>query len=83
MTVESATATAHGSLSPAAPPALVDVHRLREILWPDARCRPCLRTVRRWQSQRLVPHVKIGRSVFFDPAQVRRALDASFTISPR
>jgi hypothetical protein len=29
---------------------------------------------------RLIPFLKIGKKVMFDPVQVRRALDARFTI---
>jgi hypothetical protein len=65
------------------PPGLVDAVGLAEALCPDPRSRPGLRTIRRWQKMRLVPFLKIGGRVLFDPLQVRRALDARFTISAR
>jgi hypothetical protein len=65
------------------PPGLVDAVGLGEALCPDPRSRPSLRTIRRWQKMRLVPFLKIGTRVFFDPVQVRRALDARFTVSAR
>ena len=61
-------------------PGLTDARGLAEALCPDPRSRPCLRTVRRWQEMRLIPFLKIGKKVMFDPVQVRRALDARFTI---
>jgi hypothetical protein len=67
----------------AAPTGLVDARVLTEILWPDPRSRPCVRTVRRWQELRLVPHIVVGRRIYFDPTQVRRALDSRFTVTAR
>ena len=64
-------------------PGLVDARGLTEALCPDPRSRPCIRTVRRWQEMRLIPFLKIGKKVMFDPVQVRRALDARFTVSAR
>lgn len=63
-------------------PSLVDAIGLAEALFPDPRSRPGLRTIRRWQKMRLIPFLKIGKKVMFDPVQVRRALDARFTIKP-
>jgi hypothetical protein len=65
------------------PPGLVDAVGLAEALCPDPRSRPGLRTIRRWQKMRLVPFLKIGGRVLFDPIQVRRALDARFTVRAR
>jgi len=33
-----------------------------------------VRTVRAWQKARVIPYIKIGRSVRFDPARVAEAL---------
>ncbi len=63
-------------------PTLVDAVGLAEALCPDPRSRFGLRTIRRWQKMRLIPFLKIGGKVMFDPVQVRRALDARFTIKP-
>jgi hypothetical protein len=62
---------------------LVDALGLAEALCPDPRSRPCLRTVRQWQKMRLIPFLKLGKKVLFDPVQVRRALDARFTVNAR
>jgi hypothetical protein len=32
------------------------------------------------QDRRLIPYKKIGRRVFFDPEEVRRALDRQFSV---
>jgi hypothetical protein len=64
-------------------PGLVDARGLAEALCPDPRSRPCVRTVRRWQEMRLIPFLKVGKKVLFDPVQVRRALDSRFTVSAR
>lgn len=66
-----------------APTGLVDARGLTEILWPDPRSRPCVRTVRRWQELRLIPFLVVGRRIYFDAPQVRRALDSRFTVAAR
>ncbi len=62
---------------------LVDGPRLLEALFPDPRCRPTLRWLRKQQAGRVIPYLKIGRFVFFNEAQVRAALDAKHTIRAR
>ena len=56
---------------------------LTGIVFPDEATRPCLRYFRELQRKRLVPFKKIGRLTFFDPVEVRRALDRQFTVHPR
>jgi hypothetical protein len=41
----------------------------------DEDSRPSLRTFREWQAKGLIPFLKIGRLTFFDPAEVRAALN--------
>lgn len=62
---------------------LLEARGLAEALCPDPRARPCVRTVRQWQKMRLIPFIKIGGKVLFDPVQVRRALDSRFTVAAR
>ncbi len=62
---------------------LVGVARCIEIVFPDPKTRPSVRTFRRWQAQGLIPYKKIGRPTFFDPDEVREAIDACFTIAAR
>lgn len=65
------------------PSGLVCAETCRLIVWSDERGRPCMRTFRRYQRQRLIPFVKIGRRTFFDPAQVRAAIDKQFTVQAK
>lgn len=53
---------------------LVDGPRLLENLFPNPSCRPSLRWLR--TNQRLLPHVRIGRLIWFDPKLVKAQLDA-------
>jgi hypothetical protein len=52
---------------------LMSGQKLLETLF-QAECRPTLRWLRDQQKARRIPFVKIGRLVFFCPAQVRQAL---------
>ena len=73
----------HDNYSHAAVIGLVDANGLREAIWPMPDCRPSLRTIREWQSKRLLPVVKIGRLVYFDVAKCRQALANKFTVEAR
>jgi hypothetical protein len=53
---------------------LVDGPRLLETLFPNPVCRPSLRWLR--TNQWALPHVRIGRLVWFDPKLVKAQLDA-------
>jgi hypothetical protein len=57
------------------PVAYVDALGCLEELFPDPRSRPSLRWFKALQHGGLIPFRKIGRRVFFDTAEVRRALD--------
>jgi hypothetical protein len=61
-------------------PSLVSAEDLLSELFPYADSRPSVRWLRRMQSRRLVPFKKIGRLVYFDPEEVRRALDQQFSV---
>jgi hypothetical protein len=42
------------------------------------------RTVDNWVAQRIIPHLAVSpRLHLFDPAAVRRALDAKFAVDPK
>lgn len=45
--------------------------------------RPSERWLREMQVQRKIPYIKIGHLVRFDPAEVRAALVANWTVEPR
>ena len=64
------------------PSQLVGAQACINLLFPDEASRPALRTFRKWQANRYFPVHKIGRSTFFDPEQVRAALDRRFKIHP-
>ncbi len=64
-------------------PQLVGIHKCLEIVFPFQEERPSIRTFRKWQSQGYLPYHKIGSRVFFDPSQVRKALDKQFLIQAK
>jgi hypothetical protein len=41
----------------------------------DGESKPSLRTFREWQAKGIIPFLKIGRLTFFDPEEVRAALN--------
>jgi hypothetical protein len=53
---------------------MVTGEKLLEILFRED-CRPTLRWLRDQQKARRIPYVRIGRLVFFNPAQVKAALE--------
>jgi hypothetical protein len=53
-----------------------------EICFP-CESRPSLRSFREWQSRGYLPFHKIGKRTFFDPEDVRRALDRRFRIEAK
>jgi hypothetical protein len=56
--------------------------KLLQILFPE-ECRPTMRWLRDQQKARRIPFVKVGRLVFFCPAQVRAALERNSSFCPR
>lgn len=63
-------------------PQLVGASDCIKIVFPCETSRPSLRTFRQWQANRFFAFHKIGRRTFFDPDEVRAALDRRFKISP-
>ncbi len=61
-------------------PSLVGAEPLLKIIFPDASSRPSLRWLREMQAKRLVPYLKIGRKVYFDPKEVRPSFDSQFKV---
>jgi hypothetical protein len=49
-------------------------------IWPNPKERPSFRKFKELQLKGFIPFHKIGRLVFFDPAEVRRALDRQFKV---
>lgn len=46
---------------------------IRKVFAEESR--PSLRTFRYWQSRGWIPYLKVGRLTFFDPEEVRAALN--------
>ena len=61
---------------------LVDAEGLLEALF-DQKSRPTVRWVRKLQSQRAIPIVKIGGLVRFDVAAVKKAIAEDYTVRAR
>ena len=55
------------------PEPLINAEKLREVVF-DPECRPSMRSIREWTRLRILPHVRIGRLIYFDPEEVRAAL---------
>ena len=61
---------------------LVDAEGLLSSLFAES-CRPSLRWLRTLQYQRVIPHVRLGRRVFFDLDAVRSVLAQRWTVKNR
>ncbi|MEK7953990.1 hypothetical protein [Luteolibacter soli] len=63
-------------------PQLVGAEECIELIFPCEKSRPGLRTFRQWQAQGYIPVHRIGRRTYFDPVQVRAAIERRFRIAP-
>ena len=70
-----------GTMTPSHYPQLVGAEDCIKIVFPCESSRPGLRTFRDWQAKGFIPVHKIGRRTFFDPEQVRAALERRFKIN--
>jgi hypothetical protein len=68
---------------PAVSSHLCDGPGLLAIIWPDEKSRPSLRAFIKWRDQGLIPYIKLGRLVFYDPAEVRWALRKKCTVKAK
>lgn len=57
-------------------PGLTDSKGLLKTIFPNEKIRPTVRWLEMQRKARRIPFVKIGRLVFFDPENVRAALNA-------
>jgi hypothetical protein len=62
---------------------LVGVSQCLELVFPEPSSRPCRRIWDEWRAKGFLPCRKIGRRVFMDPTEVRRAIDRQFKIETR
>lgn len=60
---------------------LVGMEACLKILFPDPASRPSFRLFNDWKAKGYLPYFKIGRRVFMDPEQVRKALDKKFMVN--
>ena len=51
-----------------------------ERVFPDPAGRPSKRTFEAWKRAGIIPYVKINRKVFYDPSEIRRALEKQFKV---
>jgi hypothetical protein len=61
---------------------LLDAEALLKEVFPES-CRPTVRWLRTQQKNRTLPFVKLGRLIFFSPAQVREAIQNRHTVTAR
>jgi len=66
-----------------APKGLVGEERCRELVWPDEKSRPSRRWFLELKARGQLPYHRVGRRIFFDPDEVRKALDRQFKVNPR
>lgn len=62
-------------------PRLVGVLTCLAEVFPDAETAPGKRTFHEWMSRGYFPVYRIGRRVFLDPCEVRRALERRFKVN--
>ncbi len=62
---------------------LVGAEECIAMLFPCESSRPGLRTFREWQARGHFPVHKIGRRTYFDPEEVRAALDRRFKVNAK
>jgi len=65
------------------PHGLVKGPELLAMIWPDESSRPSIRTLERFRESRLIPFIKLGHGVWYDPDQVRAAIINKCTINAR
>ena len=61
----------------------VNASRLLELVFPQEESRPCMRTLKYWQSRKMIPFTRIGKRSFYQAAKVKAALVKKFTIESR
>lgn len=64
----------------ATPSELVGTERCIELLFPDEASRPGKRTFLEWKARGYFRYRKIGRRIFFDPAEVAADLARRFRV---
>jgi hypothetical protein len=60
---------------------LVGLYATIEAIWTDPRSRPSRRAFLKWRDSGLIPFLRIGRLIYYDVAEVRKALNEKCTVS--
>lgn len=55
---------------------LVSAEKLANLFYPKVH----VRTIRRWQKERVIPFTKVGGSIYFNPEKVLRHVEDKYTI---
>lgn len=74
------TTTIAAQLTPA-PGGLVGNAELLKIIWPNATDRPCTKTLERMRKRRMIPFVRLGRLIYYNPEKVMQTIQKRFEIS--
>jgi hypothetical protein len=61
-------------------PGLLSAADLLIEIWPNPNSRPSLRWLREQTARRMLPYIKMGHKVFFNPIKVRQALEKNFSV---
>ena len=59
---------------------LVGAETMMEMVWPNEKDRPSLRTLANWQRLRIIPFVKLGGRVYFNVEDVSEAVRRRCTV---
>jgi hypothetical protein len=62
-------------------PLLVGMQTGLELVFPDENTRPSIRAFNSWKKDGFFSSLKINKRVFINPVQVRKELEARFTIN--
>ena len=61
-------------------PTLLGIKPALEAVFPDENSRPSIRAWNEWRAKGYYPFLKVGKRVFINAVDARRALEARFTI---
>ena len=62
---------------------LVNHRKCIEKIWPHEDSRMCERSFKKLQADGCIPYVKIGRRIYFDPEEVRQAINKQFKVEAK
>jgi hypothetical protein len=62
---------------------LLDVYGLLAEIWPDEKSRPSMRALIMWRESGLIPYLRIGRLIYYDPNEVLLSLRKKCTVKAK